>query len=383
MIGSGISGLTTATKISEHKSVEVTVLEQARHFGGRADVDVDGEHCPRFFMDDYTELFSILGTIEGQDGRSVRSALLNARRLSHTHTSGWVEISHLYRLLAREIPITERITLARQWRPSPLVADQQGRNANRFGSLRDYSPVGLLRMARNLVRSKTGYVLPGPTDVYLIDPWLRDLRRRGVSLEADRRVTNLAQHGSHVAVTTAMGTEVFDVVVVTAFVPDLVNLLDASKIDHIAVDSGNTHCVAYTIQLDPREKVLADASPAMYCRDGVNILVQPGHDRCVVLCTMATRTDPDHVLAKVRSYLELDRDLVSVRCRVNQRPGEAVFVGDYVRSDRLLRRPMRGLYFAGSAIHNSYPIDAAEGAVRSALAAVRAIRRDYDLEVAR
>lgn len=68
-----------------------------------------------------------------------------------------------------------------------------------------------------------------------------------------------------------------------------------------------------------------------------------------------------------------------MRTRPNQRPGEAILVGDYLRPDRILRQPLPGVYFAGSAIHNSYPIDSAEGAARSSLTAAALIRHDHGL----
>ncbi|MEU4446094.1 FAD-dependent oxidoreductase [Actinosynnema sp. NPDC050801] len=375
-MGSGISGLTTALKLSDHVGVRVVVHEQADHFGGRAGTDENGEHCPRFFMDDYSELLAILRTIRGYSGRSVFDDLEVVRRLSRTAASGWVEISHLYRFLAKEIPWSERVRLARTWRRTPLVAEQGG---NRYGSLRNYSPGGLARMGANLLRSKTGYVLPGPTDDYLVKPWLGALRARGVVLRTGSRVTALAPGEDGVVVTAGRGTERFDAVVVTAFVPDLVNLLNASRLDHTVVETEHTHCVAYTIDLDRREKVLAEERPRLYSHSGINVLVQPRHHRCVVLCTLSPRTARQHVVAEITEFLQLERDPVTVKCRPNQRPGEAVFVGDYLHPEKLLRRAVHAVYFAGSAMRNSYPLDSAEGAVRSALTAVDAIRHDFNL----
>jgi len=376
VIGSGISGLAAAHRLSSRPDFRVAVYEQADHFGGRADVDADGEHCPRFFMDDYEELFGILRTVGAGDGRSVVDTLRRVRRYAHTPTAGWVEISHLYLTLAKEVPLAEKFRLLRAWRATPLVADQ-GRCANRYGSVRNYSLLPLLRMTANLLRSKSAYALPGPTDECLIAPWVAQLRANGVELSADTRVTMIRPHGSALNLTTTRGTSAFDAVVVTAFVPDLVTLLTASRLGHTVREAGHTHCVAFTLDLDPRERILTAAGPALYCRDGINALVQPEHACCVVLCTTAKNTEAASVLPKVRRSLGLEHDFVRVRSRLNQRPAEAVFVGDYLEPDRILRHRVGNLYFAGSAVRNSYPIDSAEGAVRSAFNAVDRLCRDF------
>ncbi|MBK3580344.1 FAD-dependent oxidoreductase [Streptomyces sp. MBT65] len=378
VIGSGIAGLTTAFALCDHPDAELTVYEQDAHFGGRADVGPGGEHCPRFFMDDYRHLLRILGMIKGPDGRTVRDSLRRVRRFAHTETTGWVEISHLYRMLAKEIPLREKLRCLWAWRPSPLLAEKhfRGRGDNRYGSARNYSALSLARMAVNLFRAKTAFVLPGATDTCLVDPWVAHLRERGVTLTADRRVSRVEQAGRNVRVHTRAGAEQFDAIVITAFVPDMVALLDASRIDHAVSEADHTHCVAFTVDLDPREAVLREPDPVLYSRDGINILVQPEAGRCVVLCTLSPRTDEEYVMAKVRGHLDLRHPLRQVRTRPNQRPGEAILAGDYLRRDRILRRPAPNVHFAGSAIHNSYPIDSAEGAARTGLAAAARIRRD-------
>ncbi|MDX2680349.1 FAD-dependent oxidoreductase [Streptomyces sp. NY05-11A] len=381
IIGSGIAGLTTAFALCGHPEAELTVYEQDVHFGGRADVGDGGEHCPRFFMDDYRHLLRILGMIKGPDGRTVHESLRRVRRFAHTETTGWVEISHLYRMMAKEIPLREKLRVLWAWRPSPLLAERHfsGRGDNRYGSARNYSAIPLARMAANLFRSKTAFVLPGATDEYLVDPWVTHLRERGVTLTADRRVSRIEPSGGIVQVHTRAGAEEFDAVVVTAFVPDMVALLDASRIDHTVDEDSHTHCVAFTVDLDAREAVLREPGPVLYSRDGINVLVQPEAGRCVVLCTLSPRTDEEYVMEKVRLHLDLRHPVRRVRTRPNQRPGEAILVGDYLRPGRILRRPAPGVYFAGSAIHNSYPIDSAEGAARSALTTAALIRHDLGL----
>lgn len=380
VIGSGVAGLTAAFALHGLDGADVTVFEQSPQLGGRADTDKNGEHCPRFFMDDYHELLAILSRIDGADGRSVRDSLQRVRRRSHTPSAGWVDISHLYRVLAPEIPWRDKAQALRQWRPSPLVADQfdSAVSGNRYGSLRHYSPAGLARMCRNLLRSRTAYVLPGSTRTHLVDPWVRHLEARGVDFATGTRVLGLRPGpGSGVLVRTKGGEEAYDAVVVTAFVPDLVALLDASGLFHRIVDHRNTHCVAYTMELDPRERLAPE--PVLYGHLGINVLLQPEERRCVVLCTLTPRTDAAHVVPLVREFLGLEYPVVRVLTRPNRRPGEAVYVGDYLRPERILRRRLPGVFFAGSAIRNSYPIDSAEGAARSALAAVRELRRDFGL----
>lgn len=378
VIGSGVSGLTAALELASRPGVQITVLEQAAHFGGRADVDADGEHCPRLFMDDYSRLFSVLRRIDRGDGQPVLENLRPVRRYAHTPRGGWIEISHLYLAMAREVPLAEKISVLRAWRSRPLVADL-GSNDNEYGSLRNYSLPSLLRMTANLVRSKCAYALPGPTDRYLIDPWIAHLRARGVVVQARSKVTELRPGPDSVAVQIGEVTQHYDAVVVTAFMPDLAELLGASGIRHRIPLHTNTHCVAFTLDLDPREQVLVDAGPRMYCRAGINILLQPRHSRCVVLCTTADSTDPRSVLAGVRQALDLKHDFIGVARRVNRHPREAVLVGNYLHPNRVARARLDRVYFAGSAVRNSYPIDSAEGAARSALNAVDRIIHDFSL----
>jgi glycine/D-amino acid oxidase-like deaminating enzyme len=381
VIGSGVSGLTAALELASHPGVRITVLERAAHFGGRADLDADGEHCPRLFMDDYSRLFSVLRRIDRGDGRTVFDSLRPVRRYAHTPRGGWIEISHLYLAMAGEVPLAEKISVLRAWRSRPLVADL-GSNENSYGSLRNYSPPSLLRMAANLLRSKRAYALPGPTDHYLIDPWVAHLRARGVVVQDRSKVTALRPGPDSVAVQVGEVTQHYDAVLVTAFLPDLAELLEASGIRHRIPLHTNTHCVAFTLDLDPRERVLADSRPRIYCRAGINTLLQPGHSRCVVLCTTADSTDPRSILVAVRQALDLKHDFVRVARRMNRHPREAVLVGDYLHPNQVARARLDRVYFAGSAVRNSYPIDSAEGAARSALNAVDRIVHDFNLPAA-
>jgi glycine/D-amino acid oxidase-like deaminating enzyme len=383
VIGGGLAGLTAAFHLSGRPDVKVVLYEQESQFGGRANVEAGGEHCPRFFLNDYTVLFGILRQIEGRDGRSVHDSLRRVRRFSHVHGAGWVEISHLYRVFASEIGWGERFRMARAWRPSPLVAEQRRMrrlaSSNRYGTMRSYSLMPLLRMGSDVFHAKIGYVLPGPTDAYLIDPWVQHLRVRGVDLRVGVRVRAVQPGVAGVSLRTSEDNHDFDAVVITAYVPDLVTLLDASQLYHSVNDLEQIHCAAFTIELDPREPVLASPEPRFYSHAGTNILVQPEHHRCVVLCAGSASTVEDEVVTTVRRFLDLQHDTGCVVTRRNQRPGEAVYGGNSLRVNRILREPIPRVYFAGSHVRNSYPIDAAESAARSAINAVEALRCDLGL----
>lgn len=379
VIGAGIAGLTAAFQLADCRDIDVTVYEQDSRFGGRAAVDDNGEHCPRLFLDDYHELFDVLKQIKGRTGGSVFDDLRRVRRF--THVDGrWLEISHIYRFLAQEISLSDRIKMVRALRTSPLLAEQRRHhNNNRYASPRSYSLRPVFWLSRRLSRTMTSYALPGGTDQHLIEPWVSHLRDHGVVLHADERAKSIRVRDSGFSVRSSSGSADFDVIVVATFLPDLVNLLDNSAFDHTVADTAQLHCVAYTIGLDPKETIVSSAEPAFYSRDGVSVLVQPERSRCVVLCTRAQSTAPTDVVAKVGELLGLAHDVREVRMRPNLRPGEGLLVSAAIRPDRVLRRSMPGIYFAGSHIHSSYPIDSAEGATRSASNAVRAIVEDFHL----
>lgn len=379
VVGSGISGLSCAYYLGEHPGVEVVVYERENVFGGRANTIAHGEHCPRVFLDDYHTLFDILRRIPGPDGRSVHAHLRRLRRFSYTDRYGWVEVSHLYRVFAREIPLGQRLRMIRRPR-SPLIAEQfPGANTNRYGSLKNYSRLALLRMATSLLRSRTAYTFDGPTRTYLVEPWVQHLTGRGVAFRAGHPVTALTPVPGGITVRSHGAEETFDAVVVTTFVADVVPLLAASGLPSAARILNHTHCKAFTVQLDPAEPALAVTGPAMYCRDGINLILQSSHQRCIVLVTRAASTADDFVLGKVRDYLDLRYPFRAVRVRDNQLPHEAVYAATYLRPDTVLLRDVPGLYLAGSYLHNSYPVDSGEGAARTALAAYRQLRQTYGL----
>lgn len=192
-------------------------------------------------------------------------------------------------------------------------------------------------------------------------------------------MTKLTPGPGRITVGSGGGTEVFDAAVVTAFVPDVIPLLAASGLPSAARHLNHTHCKAFTFELDPGEPILAAAGPAMYCRDGINIVLYSSHHRGIVLVTRAASTADDFVLGKVREYLALRHPFRAVRVRDNQLPHEAVYAADYLRPETVLTRPVPRLFLAGSYLRNSYPVDSGEGAARTALAAYRQIREAYGL----
>ena len=380
IVGSGIAGLSTAFYLSQHEGVEIEILERASVPGGRANVLDGAEHCARVFLDDYACLFGVLNRITRDDGRTVRETLVPMNRYSYTHSRGWVELSHLYTVFAREITPAERLRTFLERRRAPLLAEQEiGANENRYGSARNYSLPSILRMAANLLKSRRALTVPGRTDEWLIDPWVQHLERRGVTLRTDARVTGLSEEDEGVSVELAGASRShFDAVVVTSFAPDTGDLLSASGVPHVPLNLPHTHCHVFTLALDPRERCL-DGSPRLYSYDGVNVLLQPDASRCLVLCIRSPSTRTDFVVARAREYLELDHEFVDVRVRDNQRQDEAIYIGDYVDPRKLLGRPFRNLYFAGSYLRNRYAVDSGEGAARTALEVARRIAREHEL----
>jgi len=380
IVGSGIAGLSAAFYLAKYQNVTTTVYERSDTFGGRANVEAGAEHCPRVFLSDYTHLFSILRNIECDTGASVYDTLQTVHRYCHIKGRGWAEISHLYVALARELSLAERFKVVRAGRSSPLVAAQvPGTNENRYGSLRNFTPLTIARMITNMRRSTIAFALGGPTDEVLISPWVRHLERAGVTFKKSLPVETITPLRYGVSVRTAAGASTFDAVLVTAFAPDLAEILTASGIDHRIKVMSHTHCKCITLALSPSEKIFARRQLALYSRDGINVVLQPDRCRCVVLCIRPLSTDVSYVVSRVREFLGLEHPILDVKVRDNQRPEEAIYAADYIKPDAILRRSYEHVYFAGSFIRNSYPIDSGEGAARSAFEAVQRIQRDYHL----
>lgn len=381
ILGSGISGLSAAFYLSGYVGTEITIFEKANVLGGRANVFNGGEHCARIFLSDYEYLFEILKGIPIPDGRSVFDTLIASRRYCYSKKSGWIQTSHLYPMLAKELSLVDKINITMARRRLPLLAAQEhGPNSNRYGSMRNFTARSMVRMLANFLESKVAYVLEGPTDECLIAPWISFLEGRGVQFRKDTRIGQIRSAPGGVSVYSGDTWEDFDALVVTACAPDAIQLLDASGIEHSVKAVDHSHCKCFTITLDPREKVVIDGQSAIYSRRGVTVVLQPIHSRCVVFCTRkCPSTDASYVLSQVREYLALDYAIGRVEERDNQRPDEAIFTAEYVDPAKALARTPPNIFFAGSFIKNSYPVDSGEGAARSAFNAVQHMRSEFSL----
>lgn len=382
IIGSGIAGLSAAFYLTEGLGVNVEVFEKASVLGGRANVTNEGEHCPRLFLSDYERFFGILSRLPADpDGGtiSIHDGLRSLRRFYFTESAGWIELSHLYGFFAREIPMRDRIRAVIARRRAPLVAEEAGPNTNRLGSRKNFSFRTLVKLSLNLLKSRTAFAFDGPTDCLLIEPWVRYLEGRGVRLHTETPVVSLVADGEGVTVETSDGPRRFDAVLVAAFLPDAIALLEASGANHSLRQLDHIHCVCFTVGLNEREPILDRDGPAVYCREGLNILVQPLARRCLVLCTNSASTDPAWVEARTREILDLEQPIIELKRRENRRLDEAVYCADYVHRDAIVPGGIPGVYFAGSYVDNSYPLDSAEGATRTAWDAVEQIRREHDI----
>jgi 1-acyl-sn-glycerol-3-phosphate acyltransferase len=378
IVGSGISGLSAAHYLTDYPGNSVTVLEGAHQFGGRADVTVDGEHCTRLFLPDYYYLLSLFREIPGVHG-SVLDSLRRCRRFASRSDGAWVEIDHIYAFLARTrgLSVRDKISIAKSNLQAILVARQSTQSTNVFGSIWNWSAGSLFRAMASSKRERTSYALPGATDRCLIDPWIAFLRSRGAEFRSGSRVELISPESGGVRIVTAAGQESFDAVIFTGFAHDAYALLDRSGIARPLDCRRHTHCKAFTIDLDPREKVLESDDVRIYAGAGITTVVQPAEKRCVTLAAFPRSTGTEFILDHVRGQLSLRHEPLRVRTRTNLSEGEAVFVGEYVDPLRLEESLEQRVYFAGSYTENSYPLDSGEGACRSAFHAVERLAKDH------
>ncbi|MCS7478749.1 FAD-dependent oxidoreductase [Umezawaea endophytica] len=379
VVGSGISGLAAAHYLTDHPGHSVTVLEAASQFGGRANVTPDGEHGPRIFLADYHYLLGLLREIPA-GGRSVRDALRKCRRFAGRSDGTWVEIDHIHAFLARTrgLSARDRFSIAKSDWHAKLVARRNAQSSNIFGLIWNRSDASPYRAMASSRRETRSYALPGSTEEFLLDPWIAFLRSRGVQLRSGCRVKLVRPRIDDVQIVTNSGQEQFDAVIFTGFVHDAYDLLDRSGIARPLDCRRHTHRKAFTIDLDPREKVLASGDVQIYAGAGITTVVQPDENRCVTLAAIPRSTGNEFVLEHVRGQLELAHEPRRVRTRTNWLPGEAVFTGEYVDPLRIEQPLQHRVYFAGSYTDNSYPLDSAEGACRSAYYAVARLAKDHD-----
>jgi hypothetical protein len=358
VVGGGIAGLATAFFLTEAGVRDIVVFERSDSFGGRAAVRPElGEHCPRMLLPDYRRTHALLSRIPGVDGVStVADSVVRVRRMEWVPSGQWVELDHINRFRASELSLRDHLAMLRRGRQPPLVSGVYGPNRNVFGSKRQYSPRAILKMVLNIWRTDRVFAFPGSTERFLIAPIVDHLRARGVDLRPGHTVEKVVT-----------GETSFDSVVLALFPTDLAALLDESGIPH-RIDTSLTHaqCKVLTIDLDERERVLADARPMLFCRAGFAILVQPAARRCVVLCTRVASTDDAYVLAVVREFLDLTHDCGPVRVTENQAPSHGVWSATMPTAARVLPDAPPGLHLAGSWLDTGYPYDSTESAVRSA-----------------
>lgn len=409
VIGAGISGLAAAHYLSDDPRHAITVLEASAVFGGRANVTAEGEHCTRLFLPDYHYLLELLSEIPVEGALTVCDSLQASDRFARTRRGQWLQIDHIYAFLSATpgLSLRDKWSISKANRESLLVAKKAQRQAHRalgrdrrdhdievargtgtedslnlFAPIWNWSPRALMRAVRSARGSGTTYALPGATDRYLIEPWTRFLRSRGVVLRGCSHVETLGLEDDGVQVRTATANERFDVVLVTAFASDAYALLDRSGVPRPLDHRGHTHCKCFTIDLDPREAIVRrDAATRIYSHGGMTTVVQPRESRCVTLATFTASTERTKIVTELTRQLGLVHAPLRVRCRTNLEPGEAVFVGDYVDPVELAGPLAPYVYFAGSYTANSYAVDSGEGASRSAYYAVSRIATDHSVRV--
>jgi hypothetical protein len=360
----------TSALLLLREGFEVTLFERAAILGGRAAYSEEyGEHCPRLMLPDYSATWDLLALIPGTGGGSIANSLTKVRRFEWSDSRGWIELGHLNRFLDRSLTAREQLDLLLSARRNRLIGETYGTNGNRYGRWRQYSLRTLVHMASSVRTASAAYAFPGSTQHYLVDPIVNRLAGLGVGLRTGTRVTRLARTNATDRV--ALSPSEHDAVIFAILPTDLATLLDASGIDHaIPTRLRHTHCKVITLDCDPEERVMQTNQPALYCREGFNILVQPAEARCVVLCTRVASTRTDDVVMSSRTFLDLERPIRAVKVSENDAPYEAVWTADPVRvTDMFDTHSMPNMQVAGSWVACGYPYDSAEAAVRSAVAA--------------
>jgi glycine/D-amino acid oxidase-like deaminating enzyme len=378
VVGAGIAGLTAAHVLSRLPDHNVVLYERAGVPGGRASLSNSGEHCPRVFLDDYHKLFGILRQVARPDGSTLLSAVKPLDRFYYTSQSEWVKISRVFGFQAKELSMRDRLGIARiGWSSDVLAEYPAAVNTNKYSPGSNWSALTLAKAAWKVVRSRSALALDGPTDACLLEPWAADLTGHGVDIRLGREVSAIESGGSPgVRVDSGGAVEEFDAVIVTAFVPDVIKILDASGIKHQLTALRHTHLKVLTVALDPRENILRFDRPALYHSGGVGLLVQPEAARCIAVCIRGPSNEDEYILGRIRRDIDLKFPLVDVQVRSNLLAEEGLYTADYVKPSRILRSGMPRVYFAGSYVRNSYPVDSGEGACLTALNAVTAMKRD-------
>lgn len=377
VVGSGIAGLCVATELNRHGR-EVEVVESRDRPGGRAATVGGAEHCTRIMMDDYAQLRRLLDRVPSTDpATSIWQTLVPVRRMIHLERRGWLSLGNVYALRGAGLSLRERLELARARRRRPLLAREL--RPGPLATLRmaaQLSPASWARVAASTLRVGGAHAFPGPTDAYLIDPWVEHLRRSGVELRTATRVERLRARGAGAELYHSGEWHRYDAVVVAAFAPDTLELLRASGVPHRLRVSGLAilSCASATLVVDEREELAArheEGNEAyLYSGGGFYALYQPRGRRVVAV---TTRPGPDgaSLLQATRSLLRLQYPIDLVGLRDNLEPANGIFAATPPNPHGIA--PLDAVHFAGAYLSRSYPLDSGEAAARSARAAAEAL----------
>lgn len=303
-------------------------------FGGRARVESGVEHCQRLFIEDYNVLFDILKSVEIKPGKRLFDNLDKIDRYVYLKERGWVEITHMYALLSSELTIREKLSELKGAFSPPLLGNHHQRsNENVFPKLRDFSLKSLIRAFSNALRSKKVYSLSGPTDAFLINPWIEFLEEHGVKFILGSKVERLSISAeSHVY---SDGDDEYDanIIVFTSYLSDTMEILARSNLNVSCALTTQMHCCCYTIQLDPREPILKQPRNSLYTRHGYFYFIQPRSNRCVIFCGRAPdSTEKEVVIEDVKEGLDLKYEVQPLGVAENKSLRDAIHVTDYIDS---------------------------------------------------
>lgn len=379
IIGCGIAGLAAAQVIAE-SGLDVMMFERESTGGGHANVLDDGEHCPRFFLDDYTTLLGLLSRVPGRRSASVVDDMIPVTRMAfHAPSGQWEPLDHLYSPMATGVGFRGKFRQyrkSRERRHAFLVAQETFQTSTIIASRKSYGLVQSLRVVRSFMRSRSGTVLPGDTSRWLIEPWVAYLANLGVDVRFNCAVEGIAPSNTGVEVRWRDGVAELDGLVLATFTSDALPLFESCDAPFPYPTRQHTHCKALTMKIRHRAEASSGlgASPTVRYSDGITVLHQPEEHRCVALCLMTTSTDDDFVVRIAASCLGLEADdLQIIGVRENQDAREAVWVGDYC--DQKKARAVLGerVALAGSWLKNSYPVDSGEGAARTGVMAAESL----------
>ena len=376
VVGSGIAGLSVATELSRHGS-EVEILESADQFGGRAAVANGVEHCTRIMMDDYSELRQILDTVPSANpALSIWQTLVPVRRFVYLDGKGWRSLDTIYTLRGSGFSMRDRLCLSRARRRQPLLARES--RVGPITALRmaaQMSPISWARVAAASLRVRGAHAFPGPTDAYLLDPWVEHLRSRGVELGVNVKIDRLRSRNGSPELHHSGTWHSYDAAVIAASLPDAKELLCASHVSHRlkVSDIALLNCASATFYIDPREDLATrhhehDGETYLYSGGGFFALYQPRIRR--VIC-VTTRPGPDAsaLLEATRRLLSLRQPVDLMGMRNNLEPRSRIFAATPLRPDCIASA--RGIYFVGAHLSRTYPLDSGEAAARSARTVAR------------